>query len=84
MVGGWLENEFLKKTTSPKFGLESQLGTSDLELVNHPYFENEDGLVIGINSLSDSGAGLALRIPEFMWLPLTRLSDGTGYLLGST
>ena len=28
-VGGWLENEFLKKTPSPKFGLESQLGTSD-------------------------------------------------------
>ena len=33
-VGGWLENEFLKKTPSPKFGLESQLGTSDLEFVN--------------------------------------------------
>ena len=32
-VGGWLENEFLKKTPSPKFGLESQLGTSDLEFV---------------------------------------------------
>ena len=28
-VGGWLENEFLKKTPSPKFGLESQLGTFD-------------------------------------------------------
>ena len=25
----WLENEFLKKTPSQKFGLESQLGTSD-------------------------------------------------------
>ena len=34
-VGGWLENEFLKKTPSPKFGLESQLGTSDLEFVNN-------------------------------------------------
>ena len=33
-VGGWLENEFLKKTPSPKFGLESQHGTSDLEFVN--------------------------------------------------
>ena len=33
-VGGWLENEFLKKTPSPKFGLESQLGTFDLEFVN--------------------------------------------------
>ena len=33
-MGGWLENEFLKKTPSPKFGLESQLGTSDLEFVN--------------------------------------------------
>ena len=33
-VDGWLENEFLKKTPSPKFGLESQLGTSDLEFVN--------------------------------------------------
>ena len=32
--GGWLENEILKKTPSPKFGLESQLGTSDLEFVN--------------------------------------------------
>ena len=32
-VDGWLENEFLKKTPSPKFGLESQLGTSDLEFV---------------------------------------------------
>ena len=30
-MGGWLENEFLKKTPSPKFELESQLGTSDLE-----------------------------------------------------
>ena len=29
---GWLENEFLKKTLSPKFGLESQLGTSELEV----------------------------------------------------
>ena len=28
-VGGWLENEFLKKTPGPKFGHESQLGTSD-------------------------------------------------------
>ena len=33
-MGGWLKNEFLKKTPSPKFGLESQLGTSDLEFVN--------------------------------------------------
>ena len=32
-VGGWVENEFLKKTPSPKIGLESQLGTSDLEFV---------------------------------------------------
>ena len=39
-VGGWLENEFLKKTPSPKFGLESQLGTSDLEFVNFTtYFD---------------------------------------------
>ena len=37
-VGGWLENEFLMKTPSPKFGLESQRGTSDLESVNKcPY-----------------------------------------------
>ena len=28
-MGGWLENVFLKKTASPKFGLESQLGTFD-------------------------------------------------------
>ena len=28
-MGGWLENEFLKKTPSPKFGLESLLGTFD-------------------------------------------------------
>ena len=28
-VCGWLENEFLKKTPSPKFELESHLGTSD-------------------------------------------------------
>ena len=28
-MDGWLENEFLKKTPSPKFGLVSQLGTSD-------------------------------------------------------
>ena len=28
-MDGWLENEFLKKTPSPKSGLESQLGTSD-------------------------------------------------------
>ena len=33
-MGGWLENEFLKKTPSPQFELESQLGTSDLEVVN--------------------------------------------------
>ena len=32
-MGGWLENEFLKKIPSPKFGLESQLGTSTLEFV---------------------------------------------------
>ena len=37
-VGGWLENEILKKTPSPKFGLESELGTSDLEFVNIPFF----------------------------------------------
>ena len=30
----WLENEFLKKTPSPKFGLESLLGTFDFEFVN--------------------------------------------------
>ena len=29
LVGGWLENEFLKKTPSPKFGLGSLLGTFD-------------------------------------------------------
>ena len=28
-MGGWLENEFIKKTPSPKFGLESLLGTFD-------------------------------------------------------
>ena len=28
-VDGWLENEFLKKTPSPKFRLESLLGTFD-------------------------------------------------------
>ena len=28
-MGGWLENEFLKKTPSPKFGLESLPGTFD-------------------------------------------------------
>ena len=39
--GGWLENEFLKKTPSPKFGLESQLGTSDLEFVNTSKTEGE-------------------------------------------
>ena len=32
-MGGWSENEFLKKTLSLKFGIESQLGTSDLEFV---------------------------------------------------
>ena len=29
-VGGWLENEFFKKTPSPKFRLKSLLGTFDL------------------------------------------------------
>ena len=28
-LDGWLENEFQKKTPSPKFRLEPQLGTSD-------------------------------------------------------
>ena len=28
-MGGWLENEFLKKTPSPKYGLVFLLGTSD-------------------------------------------------------
>ena len=28
-MDGWFENEFLKKTSSPKFGLESLLGTFD-------------------------------------------------------
>ena len=28
-MDGWSEKEFLKKTPSPKFGLESQLGTWD-------------------------------------------------------
>ena len=32
-VVGWLENEFLKKIPSPKFGLESQFGTSDFKFV---------------------------------------------------
>ena len=40
-VDGWLENEFLKKTPSPKFGLESQFGTSDLEFVNTSKTEGE-------------------------------------------
>ena len=39
---GWLENEFLKKTLSPKFGLESQLGTSDLEFVSISHISNID------------------------------------------
>ena len=41
-----------------------------LKRINYPYCENEDGLVIGINSLSDSGAGLALGTPEFIPYPL--------------
>ena len=28
-MGGWLENEFLKKTPSPISGLESHLGTTE-------------------------------------------------------
>ena len=32
-MDGLVENEFLKKTPSPKFGLESRLETSDLEFV---------------------------------------------------
>ena len=41
MDGGWLENEFLEKTLNPKFGLESQFGTSDLEFVNTSKTEGE-------------------------------------------
>ena len=44
-MGGWLENEFLKKTPSQKFGLESQLGTSDLEFVKNQHWDI--GNVIG-------------------------------------
>ena len=36
-MGGWLENEFLKKTPSPKSGLESQFGTSDFGVCQHKY-----------------------------------------------
>ena len=36
----WLENDFLKKTPSPKFGLESQLGTYNFEVC--PYFAKKD------------------------------------------
>ena len=54
-MGGWLENEFLKKTPSPKFGLESQLGTSDLEFVKNkpnPSTINTKPSINGTNSLS--------------------------------
>ena len=34
-VGGWLENQFLKKTPSPKFGLESQLVTFDFRVCQY-------------------------------------------------
>ena len=33
-MGGWLENEFLKKTPSPKLDLSPCLGLSTLEFVN--------------------------------------------------
>ena len=33
-VDGWLENEFLKKTPSPKLDLSPYLGLSTLEFVN--------------------------------------------------
>ena len=35
-MDGWLENEFLKKTPSSKFGLESQLGSSDFRICQFP------------------------------------------------
>ena len=39
-MDGWLENEFLKKTPSPKSGLESQLGTSDFGVCQFNKFNN--------------------------------------------
>ena len=37
-MGGWLENEFLKETPSPKFGLESQLGTSNFGVCQYTFW----------------------------------------------
>ena len=55
-----------------------------LNAINCPFIAKDGGLLIEIHSLSDSGASLGLGTPEFMKLPLTRLSDGVGYILGST
>ena len=52
--------------------------------MNYPYVETEESIEIDINALSDSGAGLALGTPEFFQLPLTKLEDASGSLLGST
>ena len=41
-MDGWLENEFLKKTPSPKFGLESLLGTFDFGVYHFFFFLSEE------------------------------------------
>ena len=51
-VGGWLENEFLKKTPSPKFSLESQLGTSDFGVCQ--YYGPSERLIICFGQQSQS------------------------------
>ena len=52
-VGGWLENEFLKKTPSPKLDLSPCLGLSTLEFVNIPIFGTFIGLFSQFSRIRD-------------------------------
>ena len=51
-MGGWLENELLKKTLSSKFGLEFQLGTSDFAVCELPSDVNSTSKYAGKRGLS--------------------------------
>ena len=55
-----------------------------LKDMKYPYKINGDKILIVINSISDTGAGIGMGTPRLMHLPLQELEDGKGVLVGAT
>ena len=70
-VGGWLENDFLNKTSSPKFGLESQLGTSDFGVCQMEGGESRPSLML-LTQRGDLGKAAELLLECFLTVTLLR------------